>query len=112
MGKKKDWSYLVAGNCTYGTMICTACHKKVVSGDFRKRETTKAYLVQHRHCSKDDPKWVELDAQRVSDIISKKERLEAFIAFRDKWKVYELDEEIEELQHMVDNYIPYLAESI
>lgn len=58
---KKDWCYSDASDTQVGLMICTACRKKIESGEFRYRETEEAYLPQHRSCCADDPGWKAVD---------------------------------------------------
>ncbi|WP_126223444.1 hypothetical protein [Burkholderia ambifaria] len=98
MGKKKNWRYQNADNCSYGTMICTACHKKVTEGQFRVYETAEAFHVQHRACSTTDPKWAEMDSRMADAIRSNRERLAAYLKFREQWGESALDEVIEEMQ--------------
>lgn len=59
----KNWEYSDAAFNKCGLMICTACRKKIASGQFRYRETDEAYLSQHRECSSDDPQWAKIDAE-------------------------------------------------
>lgn len=96
--KRKNWRYMSADNCSYGTMICISCHKKVTEGPFRFYETDEAFHVQHRACSSEDPKWAELDHQAADSITSTRDRLAAYIAFRDQWDESALDEGIEQMQ--------------
>lgn len=42
-------------------MVCTHCHKPIMSGDFRYRETDEAYKPQHRACSESDSGWEAYD---------------------------------------------------
>jgi hypothetical protein len=102
----KKWTYANARGCTYGTMICTVCKKKITSGEFRVRETEEAYLPQHRACSSNDPNWAKLDADKQNYINGVKERLAAFIEFKKQWNVEidDFDEEIESMQAMVEHY--------
>lgn len=106
MTKKYKWSYSSTPGHNCGTMICTACHKKVILGEFRYRETSDAYLVQHRACSKDDPHWIKLDEEKNQRYESIKVRLDAFIEFKKQWNVEieEFNEEIESMLAIVDNH--------
>jgi hypothetical protein len=106
MGKKYNWSYSSTPGHTCGTMICTACHKKVTSGEFRVRETSDAYLVQHRACSKEDPYWVKLDSERNQRYEVMKTRLAAFVEFKANWgvEIEEFDEEIESMKAIVEHH--------
>jgi hypothetical protein len=70
----------------------------VTEGEYRVYETEEAFHVQHRACSKSDPKWGELDARQVNYLEATKARLAAYIAFRDEWNESALDEEIEDMQ--------------
>lgn len=98
MAKKKRWQYCSANGGSHGTMICTACQKKVTEGQYRVYETEEAYHVQHRACSKSDPKWAELDASQTNHVEATRARLAAYIAFRDEWNESALNEEIEDMQ--------------
>jgi len=102
----KKWNYSQTPGHTCGTMKCTACGKKVVSGQFRYRETKEAFLVQHRVCSKDDPHWAKLDIELQKRYESMKERLSAFLEFKTQWNVdiEEFDEEIESMQSIVEHH--------
>jgi len=64
--KRYDHYLSADGGCEYGNMICTACNKEIVSGDFRVRLSEKhdAYQTQHRACSQQDAQWERLDAER------------------------------------------------
>lgn len=106
MAKKYNWYYSTLPGHTCGTMQCTACGKKVTVGEFRYRITSKAYLVQHRACSKDDPYWAKLDSERNERYQNMKVRLTAFIEFKAKWdvEIEEFDEEIEAMQGIVDHH--------
>jgi hypothetical protein len=95
---KKRWQYCSANGGSHGTMICTACRKLVTEGEYRVYETEEAFHVQHRSCSKSDPKWAELDARQVNYVEATKARLAAYIAFRDEWNESALNEEIEDMQ--------------
>ncbi|MBK3780162.1 hypothetical protein G3A43_07815 [Paraburkholderia aspalathi] len=103
MAKKKRWQYCSAKGGSHGTMICTACQKKVTEGEYRVNETEEAYHVQHRACSKIDPKWAELDSQGDASIKSVRTRLAAYITFRDEWNESALNEEIEEMQTFLNS---------
>jgi hypothetical protein len=101
--KKKRWQYCSAIGGSHGTMICTACQKKVTEGDYRVYETEEAYHVQHRACSKFDPKWTELDDYRTQQINNIRERLAAYTAFRDEWNESALNDEIADMQRILDS---------
>lgn len=99
---KKNWEYCSANGGSHGTMICTACRQKVTEGQYRVYETEEAFHVQHRACSKDDPQWAVLDNSEASTIRSARERLAAYIAFRDEWNESALNEEISDLQDFLN----------
>jgi NAD-dependent SIR2 family protein deacetylase len=104
MGRKRTWTYCDTSRGSYGTMRCTACHKLVKEGQFRVRETEEAYLVQHRHCSEQDENWAKMDAGVVENLVKMKERLAAYLAFREKWEASDLDESIEWMQEWVTRH--------
>lgn len=92
----KAWWYSEAPGHRVGTMICTACRMAIESGDFRYRETDRAYLPQHRACSEDDPRWVKLDIGRRLAADREAQRRAAFSKFVEQWGLP--DDLIEEYQ--------------
>ena len=59
-----SWTTHHAPGNRHGEMVCTACRKPIVEGDYRVRETLDAYLPQHRACSEQWPGWQALDGRR------------------------------------------------
>ena len=94
----KQWNYSCAPASQHGTMVCTACRKKITEGQYRVRETPEAYLSQHRKCSETDPNWGELNAQAEKKKQHFANYLAACIEFKNEWGCDELDELIHELQ--------------
>ena len=94
----KKWHYATAPSSQHGTMICTACKKKIESGDYRVRETAAAYMPQHRKCSESDKHWKAIDAQEGRHKKHFENYLAACIEFKKKWDCDELDDLIYELQ--------------
>jgi hypothetical protein len=77
-------------------MVCTACGRPIVEGQFRYRETEEAYLPQHRACSKEDKRWTQLDSERAKREEFDRLRREAFAIYCDKFGVP--DDLIEEMR--------------
>jgi hypothetical protein len=78
----KLWNYTDAAGQQVSDMICTACHRKIVDGEYRFRETDDAYLPQHRACSAADPQWARIDdkrRQRDRFFARRKDALQAFV---------------------------------
>lgn len=69
MSSRFDFEYRSVPDSKIGTMQCSLCQKPIHSGDFRvykkNRNGDWGYLVQHRACTKDDPKWAKIDAERA-----------------------------------------------
>jgi hypothetical protein len=97
MAKNHHWRYADAASCKVGLMRCTYCGKRITAGSFRYRETEEAYLPQHRACSENDPKWAELDRENKIRTTRMRDMLTAAKAFREQWKVDDLDDLIESL---------------
>lgn len=98
MSKAYQWEYSNASYQKVGLMICTACRKQILTGEYRFRETEEAYLPQHRSCCESDPAWKKSDEQEV---VRKKRLFDMLIdavAFKAKWNVDDLDELIIELE--------------
>lgn len=102
---KKDWSHWNCSMGSHGEMRCCSCGKKITSGDYRVRQNSKGFITQHRNCSVDDPEWAKRDASNQAYLNGLKERLDAYKAFRDKWNESALDEEIELIEHCLNNKI-------
>lgn len=97
---KKNWNYCDGPGCMYVNMVCTACRKPITHGAFRYCEiglygNTMHY--QHKACSTADPTWAERELQMKQDIAFARERLAAYMAFRDTWHEPALNAHIEEL---------------
>ena len=92
----KTWSYADSSSSRHGLMICSACGEDI-TGAYRYREGKNGFITQHRFCSSDDAAWAKLDKQRESMQSREKQRLAAYIKFRDKWGTTALDEEIDEM---------------
>ena len=76
-------------------MQCRACHKPIIEGDYRVRETRDAYLTYHRSCTSDDPEWSRIDAQRAESAARQEEYLRDCRAFYDKWGVADFTYDLE-----------------
>jgi len=81
-------------------MICRVCNKKIESGEYRYRETAKAFITHHRVCCADDPCWAKIDAEKALLDARNQRRLFAMKAFQEEWDVPELDDEIERLEEL------------
>ena len=94
------WSYGDARSSQTGTMVCGACQKKITEGEFRYRQKPKGgdwgYSQQHRGCSAADPEWARRDAAKVAAAEHWERFVAACIAFRNEWKVDELNDYIPE----------------
>lgn len=76
-----QWEYADAATQQVGTMICTACRRRITEGQYRFRETDDAYLPQHRKCSSTDPQWALLDRKDEAQRNYERRRTEAYAAF-------------------------------
>jgi len=99
----KKYEYANTSYMRVGKMICTCCNKAIESGDFRYRETTDAFLPQHRECTKEDNNWCRLDNQRKAEIENTQNYLQACLEFQRKWDTCVLDDEIYELKRKLDS---------
>lgn len=68
MARKHTWEYANTRSLRVGGMVCTHCHKPILSGDFRYRETDEAYKPQHRTCSESDSGWVTYDEANAEPV--------------------------------------------
>lgn len=99
MGRPYGHEYRSDGSV--GTMICAGCGKPITGGEYRSYMRSKShdwrYIIHHRECCSDDPVWAKRDAKKVSEAQDRRDLLAAAIAFRDRWKIGDLDELIDEL---------------
>lgn len=69
MSRGFDFEYRSVPDSQIGTMQCSLCQKPIHSGDFRAYKKNQhgdwGYLVQHRACTRDDPQWAKIDAERA-----------------------------------------------
>ena len=93
---RTDWQYVDSRYAAHGTMRCNACGKPV-QGQYRVRDGRAGFVLMHRACSADDPKWARLDIEADAREVRADELRRAAIAFRKRWGVSELDELIESL---------------
>lgn len=91
---KGVWSYHDARYTRLGLMICASCGNAIDSGMYRSRDAGDRYVNHHKACSLSDKKWTEIDAANKNRIAYLRERLSASVAFRTKWKMCDLDDEI------------------
>ena len=98
------WEYANTLWLKLGRMICTECQHPIVQGDFRYRETDDAYLPQHRDCCADDTMWREIDNERITEHARLSQYLSDCIAFREKWNIDTLDDEITATQDAIERY--------
>jgi hypothetical protein len=77
----KAWEfYGDASFCKRGIMLCSACGKPIVAGEFRSREKNDAYVNQHRMRSRDDPEWARRDDKAQADLLHRRAFVAAIIA--------------------------------
>lgn len=99
----KKWDYSDAQSSSAGTMICTACGKKITGGRYRYRQKSKGYdwgyVAQHEACTTEDPKWAEMDAAQDRARIRYEAFMRACVEFRERWGVDDLDHYIQEPRH-------------
>ena len=98
MSKKLHWTYHNSNSTRLGSMICATCGKAIDSGMYRCRDAGDRYVTHHKSCSLSDPKWAELDGENQKYMAHLQERLSATIAFRDKWEMHILDDEIDAMR--------------
>lgn len=105
MGRPYDFEYRESGSV--GTMICGACNKAITSGQYRCYKRSKSYdwyyVTHHRECCADDPAWAKLDQQKKDHINHNIALLDACKKFRDKWKIDDLDQLIDDLNAFVES---------
>lgn len=92
----KLWLYSDAGTHTTGTMQCTACGKKIDSGQYRYREGRDGFINQHRTCSADDGQWWRIDQAAIVRADFDAKRRGAFAQFVAQWGLP--DDLVEEAQ--------------
>lgn len=61
----KSYEYTNTDAASIGRMICAGCGKKITAGDYRYRDARDRYVLHHRACSSQDPKWALKDAAAV-----------------------------------------------
>ena len=76
----KEWAAANSATSTLGTMVCTACRKKI-AGWYRYYSTQAGYSTQHRACSTEWRGWAKLDAQLDARAAFNARRQAAFDAF-------------------------------
>jgi len=101
MGRPYGHQYQSALSSSTGTMVCAACNKAIVVGEYRSYMRSKsydwAYVVHHRDCCADDPQWAKRDRAKGDGDKMRAAQLADAIAFRDKWDCADLDELIDSL---------------
>ena len=100
MGKNL-WSYHDARYTKLGVMVCASCGNAIDSGMYKSRDAGDRYVNHHKACSLTDKKWVEIDTANMGHIVYLRERLAASVAFRDKWKMCDLDDEIDSMTNEI-----------
>lgn len=98
---KKHWIYADARSAVYGTMICSACNKRIISGLFRFYDSGFALISQHKACSLNDLHWNRNDVAVKQRLAVLKDKLQQYLCFRDIWNENALDEEIESMQKAI-----------
>jgi hypothetical protein len=88
-------------------MICTVCNKKITEGQYKYRSTSSAHLPMHRACSKDDPKWAEIDKQKQAQVDLLCLQIKEYRALRDKWNDNSLDESIDDMVDRAEQIVKY-----
>ena len=103
MSKKYDWYYVTnAKSHKTGNMICTHCNKLITQGEYRYRETSNAYLVQHRKCSEQDTHWKINDSLKEKQLKQILIKLKAYKDFKNLWDIDSLDDEIREMEYFIN----------
>jgi hypothetical protein len=103
---KKNWSYCDGNGCQYVNMSCTACRKPITEGAFRyckKGIYDEQTQYQHKGCSSADPYWAQRELEMKQAIAFTRERLAAYMAFRDAWGESGLDAQIEEMTNYLNS---------
>lgn len=98
---KKLWNYHDARYARLGLMICASCGNTIDSGMYRSRDAGDRFINHHRSCSLNDKKWAEIDSEKIKRIAYLRDRLSAFISFRDKWLTCDLDDEIDSMTNEI-----------
>lgn len=107
MAKKYFWNYANAEWSQVSDMVCTVCNKKITEGQYRYRSTPNAFLPVHRACSKDDPEWEQMDAEKQAQVDLLRLQIKEYRALRDKWNDNELDESIDYMVETVELIVKY-----
>lgn len=81
----KSYSYHRAEFSRHGLMICSACNRRIETGEYRCRETKDRYITHHRTCSEEDPQWKKLDEQFQKRLTRAMAIRADFDALRAKW---------------------------
>lgn len=94
---RRDWSYANGTSQKIGLMICSRCSKPI-TGEYRNREREYDYVLEHRECCPEDPRWQVIDRDREKVRTDCATMLAEAKAFRDKWDVSDLDDLINGLE--------------
>ncbi len=95
MSRRGALSYHDAASSQHGLMVCAACGRSILEGEYRVRDTPDAYITHHRACAAADPKWAQMDREAAV----RERRLQSLIAeaneFYRKWGVADLSDYLE-----------------